>query len=74
MSHGSKDYFIVPDTVIVMFNLDIESTYKTLSIANNLGRALVKKKVLMQGSKKTDTINIIGIYDNFKDSYMSKKT
>ena len=26
--HGSRDHVIVPDTVKITFNLDIESTYK----------------------------------------------
>ena len=34
-----------------MFNLDIESTDKARSVVNNVGRALVKKKVLMLGSR-----------------------
>ena len=45
--HGSRDHVIVPDTVRITFNLDIESTDKARSIVNNVGRALVKKKVLM---------------------------
>ena len=49
--HGSRDHVIIPDTVKITFNLDIESTHKTRSIVNNIGRALVKKKVLMLGSK-----------------------
>ena len=40
---------------------------------NNVGRALVKKKVLMLGSKDTDTINNSGIYDTYKDLYLSEK-
>ena len=35
----------------------IESTDKTRSTVNNVGRALVKKKVLIHGSKDIDTIN-----------------
>ena len=34
---------IVPDTVKILLNIDIESTGKTRSIHNNAGRALVKK-------------------------------
>ena len=45
--HGSRDHVIVPDTVKITFNLAIESTDKTHSIGNNVGRALVEKKVLM---------------------------
>ena len=49
--HGSRDHVIIPDTVKITFNLDIESTDKARSVVNNVGRALVKKKVLMLGSK-----------------------
>ena len=48
MLHVSKDHTIVTDT----FVLDIELADKTSSIVNNVGRALVKKKVLMLGSKE----------------------
>ena len=41
--HGSRDHVIVPDTVKITFNLDIESADKTRSVVNNVGRALVKK-------------------------------
>ena len=71
--HGSRDHVIVPDTVKITFNLDIESTDKTRSIVNNVGRTLVKKKVLMLGSKDTDTINNSDIYDMYKDLYLSEK-
>ena len=40
---------------------------------NNLGRALVKKKVFMLGSTEIDTINNSDIYDTYKDLYLSKK-
>ena len=40
---------------------------------NNVGRALVKKKVLMLGSTDTDTINNSDIYDTYKDLYLSEK-
>ena len=36
---------------MIMFNLGIESTDKTRSIFNNVGRAFVKEKVLMLGSE-----------------------
>ena len=42
--HGSRDHVIVPDTVKITFNLDIESTDKTRSVVNNIGRALMKKR------------------------------
>ena len=41
--HGSRDHAIVPDTVKITFNLDLESTDKARSIVNNVSRALVKK-------------------------------
>ena len=41
--HGSRDHVITPDTVKIMFNLDITPTDKTRSVVNNVGRALVKK-------------------------------
>ena len=40
---------------------------------NNVGRTLVKKKVLMLGSKDTDMINNSDIYDMYKDLYLSEK-
>ena len=40
---------------------------------NNVGRALVKKKKLMLGSKSIDTINNSDIYDTYKDLYLSEK-
>ena len=36
--HGSRDQVVVPDTVKITFNLDIESTDKTRSIVNNVER------------------------------------
>ena len=40
---------------------------------NNVGRALVRKKVLILGSKDIDTIKNSDIYDMYKDLYQSKK-
>ena len=40
---------------------------------NNVGRALVKKKVLMLGSKDIDMINNSDVYDTYKDLYLSEK-
>ena len=40
---------------------------------NSVGRALVKKKVLMLGSKEIDTINNSDIYDTYKDLHLSEK-
>ena len=39
--HGSRDHVIVPDTVKITFDLDIESSGKARSVVNNVGRALV---------------------------------
>ena len=47
----------MPFSVKITFIIDTESTYKTHSIVNNVGRALVKDKVLMFGSKEIDTIS-----------------
>ena len=71
--HGSRDHLIKPDTVKITFNLDITSTDKARSVVNIVGRALVKKKVLMLGSKDTDTINNSDIYDTYKDLYLREK-
>ena len=40
---------------------------------NNVGRALVKKKVLMLGSKDIDMINNSDIYYTYKELYLSEK-
>ena len=40
---------------------------------NNVERVLVKKKVLMLGTKDIDTINNSDIHDTYKDLYLSKK-
>ena len=71
--HGSRDHVIIPDTIKVTFNLDIESTDKARSVVNNVGRVLVKKKVLMLGSKEIDMIDDSDIYDTYKDLYLSEK-
>ena len=71
--HGVRDHVGVPDTVKITFNIDIESTDKTRSIVNIVGRALMKKKVLMLGSNEIDTITNSDIYDTHKDLYLSEK-
>ena len=71
--YGSKDHVIIPDTAKTTFNLNTESTDKTRSFVNNVGRALVKKKVLMLDSKDIDTINNSDIYNTYKDLYFSEK-
>ena len=38
--NGSRDRVIVPETVKITFNLDIESTGKACSIFNNVSRAV----------------------------------
>ena len=43
---GSIDHVIVPNTLKITFDLDIESTDKALSIANNVGTTSVNKKCL----------------------------
>ena len=70
---GSRDQIIVPETLKTTFNLEVESKDKTRSVVNNVGMALVKKKVLMLGSKEIDTVNQSYIYDTYKDLYLSKK-
>ena len=70
---GSRDQIIVPDTLKITFNLEAESKDKTRSVVNNVGRALVQKKVLMLGSKEIDTVNQRYIYDTYKDLYLSKQ-
>ena len=71
--HGSRDHAMVPDTVRITFNLDTESTDKTRSIVINVCRKLVKRKVLILGSKDIDTINNSDIYDSYKNRYFSEK-
>ena len=71
--HGSRDHAIIPDTVTITFNLDIESTDKVRSVVNNVGRALEKKKVLTLGSTDTETINNSDIYYTYTDLYLSEK-
>ena len=61
--YGSRDHVIIPDTIKITLNLNITSTDKARSVVKNVGRALLKKKVLMLGSKNTDTINNSDIYD-----------
>ena len=68
---GSR--IIVPDTLNITFNLDVESKDKTRSAVNNVGRALDKKKVLMLGSKEIDMVNQSYIYDTYKDLYLIKQ-
>ena len=67
MPHGSRDHVIVQDTVKITFKLDITSTDKARSVVNNVGRAPVKKKELILGSKSIDTINNSDIYDRIRN-------
>ena len=46
---SSADHVIVPDTLKITFDLELTSTDKARSVANNSGRTLVKKKVLKLG-------------------------
>ena len=41
--HVSRNHVIIPDIVKITFNFDIESTNKSRSVVNNVGRVLVKK-------------------------------
>ena len=59
--------------ILSKLRLTLTSTDKTCSIVNNVGRVLVKKKVLMFGSKDTDTISNSDIYDTNKDLYLSEE-
>ena len=54
---GSKDHVIVTDNIKFTFNFGIESTDNIRSVVNNIGRVLVRKKVLILGSKEIDTTN-----------------
>ena len=71
--HGSRDHVIVPDTIKITFNLDIESTDEVRSIVNNVGRALVKKKEVILCSEAIDTINNPDIYGTYMDLFLSEK-
>ena len=71
--HISRDHVIIPYTIKITFNLDITTADKVRSIVNNVGRVLVRKKVLMLGSKEIDTINDSNIYDTYNDLYLSEK-
>ena len=42
--HNSRDHVIIPDTIKITFNLDIELTDKARCVVNNVGRALAKKR------------------------------
>ena len=70
---GSTYHVIVPDTLEITFDLDIESTDKARTVVNNVGRALVKKKLFMLGSTEIETINNSDVYDMYKDLYLTEK-
>ena len=67
-----RDNVIVPDTSKITFSLEIESADKARSVLNNVGKALVKKKLIL-GSEAIDTINNSDIYDQYKNLFLSKK-
>ena len=73
MLQGSKDHSIVPHTIKIAFNLDTESADKARTIVNNVDKALVKKKMLMFGSKKIDTVKNTDIHYIYNDLYLSEK-
>lgn len=60
------------NTVKNTFNLGTDSTDKTCSIFTNAGRALVKKEVLMLGSKEIYAITNADIYKAYA-IYLSEK-
>ena len=72
-TQGSRDHVIVPDTIKIMFNLEIESTDKERSVVNNVDRTLVKTKERILGSKEIETVNNSHICDTYKDLYLNKK-
>ena len=72
-TQGSRDHVIVPDTIKIMFNLEIESTDKERSVVNNVDRTLVKTKELILGLKEIETVNNSHICDTYKDLYLNKK-
>ena len=72
-TQGSRDHVIVPDTIKIVFNLEIESTDKERSVVNNVDRTLVKTKELILGSKEIETVNNSHICDTYKDLYLNKK-
>ena len=61
-------------TIKVTFNLDTESADKARTIVNNVDKALVKKKMLMFGSKKIDTVKNTDIHYIYNDFYLSEKS
>ena len=63
--HGSRDHVIIPDTIKITLNLDITSTDKARSVVKNVGRALVKKKVLMLGSCR-DFMKVFSLFHTRK--------
>ena len=73
---GKREHIVkvnIPNTGYPNQHIDVESKDKTRSVVNNVGRALVNKKVLILGSKEIDTVNQSYIYDTYKDLYISKK-
>ena len=63
----------MPDNVKIMFNLDNESTEKVRTTVNSLGRALVKKMMLILGVKEIYITNNADIYGTLKNLYLSEK-
>ena len=50
--YGSRNHIIVPNTVTITFNFDIELTDRKRSIVTNIGRTLIKKKLsMLKGTK-----------------------
>ena len=73
ISGGSRGNINVPDNIKLTFSPGIQYTDKTRSIIKNVARPLLKKKVLMYGSKDVHTTNNQDIYDAYKSLYLSEK-
>ena len=63
----------MPDAVKIMFNIDNESTKKALTTVNSLGRALVKKTMVILEVKEIYITNNADIYGTLKNLYLSEK-
>lgn len=63
----------MPDTLNITFNLHIQSTDKKCSFVKSPDTEMVKKRLLILGSKEIDTINSAGIYDIYKDLHLNEK-
>ena len=69
---GPHKHAIVPDSLRLRFNFDLESTDKTRSTVNNIGRAIVQKKTLLFGSHEIQSINNADIVNTYNNLYLDK--